>query len=385
MNICFVSQVLGPSSVALLRNVKKNRDQVFVIGSLESDDEWSLNDATIHFSSINVRYRRDSFVSKSVSAVGFFLSAIVSLVNRNFDVILFSTNPPVNVILAVIISFLKKSKIILLIYDLNNKFFGCDGNLKMVHRFWRFLFRYCHHREIMLIASGPKMISRLDCMKIIHNGYVYPSLDMVNLGKEYSDFGLNRSEKRGTKNSNSAMVAYSGNFSANHRSSDIIKLLHSIEGSAFCFEVVGFGEQFAEIEHWVSTLPSPRNIRVSSRLAWPDFISLLMSADIGVVSDCSPPGSQIPSRVFTYLACGIPVLALGRAGSDIEFLISEYEIGISIDLNDLDVIKVRDALRDLYERRDYFRDRISMAFERELSMKAQSKSVEKLIRSYGEV
>jgi glycosyltransferase involved in cell wall biosynthesis len=67
---------------------------------------------------------------------------------------------------------------------------------------------------------------------------------------------------------------------------------------------------------------------------------ILSAADVGVITRVNSEvyDPAIPAKFYEYLACGLPVIALARRGSELWRQIEEWDVGFACEPHDLDCI-----------------------------------------------
>ena len=134
------------------------------------------------------------------------------------------------------------------------------------------------------------------------------------------------------------VILYSGNFGYAHQVNLIIDLAAKINDPKIVFVLVGGGHTEAKLKERVIK----EEISNCIILPWQTVDMLphsLSSADLSIVSLSENATTlAIPSKVFNYMSVGSPVLGIAGAGSDLEKLIQDYELGKSFTAAESDQI-----------------------------------------------
>ncbi len=134
------------------------------------------------------------------------------------------------------------------------------------------------------------------------------------------------------------VVLYSGNFGYAHQVDLIIDLAAKIYDPNIVFVLVGGGHTEAKLKSRIDK----EGICNCLILPWQTVDMLpysLSSADLSIVSlSENATNLAIPSKVFNYMSVGSPILGITGAGSDLESLILDYELGKSFTAGQSDQI-----------------------------------------------
>jgi len=125
------------------------------------------------------------------------------------------------------------------------------------------------------------------------------------------------------------IVLYSGNFGIAHYISLIIDLASQINDERIMFVLIGSGPTENDIKQKIRNL----NLKNCIILPWQDAEILpysLASADLAIVTlSENALKLGIPSKLFSYLSAGAPILCITGSGSELERVILDYNIGRS--------------------------------------------------------
>jgi glycosyltransferase involved in cell wall biosynthesis len=125
------------------------------------------------------------------------------------------------------------------------------------------------------------------------------------------------------------IVLYSGNFGIAHYINLIIDLASRIVDERIMFVLIGGGPTENDIKQKIRNL----NLKNCIILPWQDPEVLpysLASADLAIVTlSENALKLGIPSKLFSYLSAGAPILCITGSGSELERVILDYNIGRS--------------------------------------------------------
>jgi glycosyltransferase involved in cell wall biosynthesis len=130
------------------------------------------------------------------------------------------------------------------------------------------------------------------------------------------------------------IVLYSGNFGSTHSMDDIMKAANLLsEERKIKFFLIGGGAQKKRIEKTIKE-KKLENVLI---LPWQPEDQLkytFSSADIGLVTLSEGIESvSIPSKTFSYLSAGVPVIAIANKVSELTKILQEKECGLQVDVD----------------------------------------------------
>ncbi len=128
------------------------------------------------------------------------------------------------------------------------------------------------------------------------------------------------------------VVLYSGNFGRYHDFTPVLDAADELqEDPRFRFLMVGGGHK----KDWVEEEAKRRglsNVEVKAFVPPEDFPHLLSAADVCLVTlEDQMEGLCVPSKFYSFLASGRPVLALMRAHGEVARVVSEEGVGRVVD------------------------------------------------------
>jgi len=178
------------------------------------------------------------------------------------------------------------------------------------------------------ILKTRKYISE-DRIKVIPN---WSSLNNIDFSKEIQNYAIKELSAQFE-----IIILYSGNMGIAQDMNTILdsaKYMKNSENVLFVF--TGNGQKVDHIKSEVNRL-NLNNVRVYDYLKNQDYIDMLRAADahvISLVEDIS--GMAVPSKTYSYMAIGRPLIAIMSEHTDIAIDIKNYELGCVINPNDID-------------------------------------------------
>ena len=190
------------------------------------------------------------------------------------------------------------------------------------------------------------------------NSQKYYSLDDIDI-----DVLMQTRLKYGI-NKNDSVFLFGGNLGKSQGIPEMvqsIKSVHDIKDARFL--IIGDG---TEKEKIIKELGKQGNVLIVDRIPQKDFDVLTCACDVGLIF--LHPGYSVPnfpSRLVSYLAAGLPVIACVDDITDVGSIIEKYGCGIS--LKNGDVEKFRKAVRFMMnkENRLFMKKKSRQLFETE--------------------
>jgi len=123
------------------------------------------------------------------------------------------------------------------------------------------------------------------------------------------------------------IVLYSGNIGQSSGVEILVEVASMIKSECIRFLIIGDGIRKAVIEKRIKEL----DLNNCMILPWQDVQVLpysLASANLAIVTlSETNSSSAIPSKLFSYMSVGAPVLGLANTDSDLSFIIKDLDIG----------------------------------------------------------
>jgi len=178
------------------------------------------------------------------------------------------------------------------------------------------------------ILNSRKYISA-DRITVIPN---WSTLDTVNSSKE-----IRNNEIKALREQFEIIVLYSGNMGIAHDMDTILgaaKQLRNNENILFIF--AGTGQKADQVKAEIDN-SRLTNVRLYGYLEGQDYIDILRVADVHVISLIGGiAGMIVPSKTYSYMSIGRPLIAIMPDHTDIAIDINNYELGCVVEANDVD-------------------------------------------------
>ena len=118
------------------------------------------------------------------------------------------------------------------------------------------------------------------------------------------------------------------------------------------FFLAGHGGKYQQVSDWAEKMP---NVRVQRFLTGDEFLNALEISDCGLVSlQPGLKGTCAPSKYYSYLCAGIPVISITEPGSYLMQEIGREEIGRAVTVHDSTALAA--AIAEVARRRELCRE-----------------------------
>lgn len=201
-----------------------------------------------------------------------------------------------------------------------------------IDRVMRFANRLVYRRASAVITIGGEMkrhmlssglASDADRIHVISNWYdgdpdEYEPADQTNKGEAFS-------------------VVYSGNMGICQDMDTILKCAEKLrDRKDIRFVFTGHGNKAADLKQEAARL-GLENVEFHGYLMGREYTEMLAHADCFVVSlEKGIEGLAVPSKTYSYLAAGRPVLSIMSEDTDISGMLAEYDCGYTLQSGDVD-------------------------------------------------
>ena len=263
-----------------------------------------------------------------------------------FDLVLYST-PPIT--FTKVIKFLKKGNPDIISYLLLKDIFpqnavdiGMFGKNSLFYRMFR-------KKEVELYKNS----DYIGCMSpanvkfvLEHNGFVDPSrVEVAPNSIEVVPDTRTTEEKTQERNAirekynlplDKPIFIYGGNLGKPQGIPFLIKCLEALKNrDDIHFVIVGDGTEFIRIQMW-TIMARPLNVSLFRRLPKEDYETLARNSDMGLIFlDYRFTIPNYPSRLLSYLAAKMPIIAATDPNTDVGSIAQENGYGYWCESNDV--------------------------------------------------
>lgn len=280
-----------------------------------------------------LQLKRGNILGRLINYFSFTFKALLHIGQiRKYEYIIVYSNPPILPLVSIMANMFYKTKIVFVSYDVYPEVAYASNTLNPDSLISRIMNILNHH----LFKRVFKVITLTDEMKyfLLKNRKELSEDKIVTIpnwahekvivaDKEaYSRFGYKE---------NQFIVSYFGNMGTCQDMDtllDAAELLKDNDDIKFLF--VGHGNKFEKIKERIET-NDLKNIQLLSFLTGKDFEQAVAISSCCVVSlEKGLKGTCAPSKYYSYLQGGKPILAIVEAGSYLEEEINKEKIGCAV-------------------------------------------------------
>lgn len=301
-----------------------------------------------------IGYSKKSILSRFITwAIFYFQTLFLIWMRYPRAHIFFVTNPPLNIFIPGLI----RNKYSFLLYDLypevlvRNKWIKPDS---IIERTWNRVNSKVFKGAEHVFTISPKM------QKTLNTKYPLARISYVPLWAGSNDFEpVDPLENEFIKDLGLAgkfLVVYSGNLGFTHDVDVLVDVAVHVRNPDIHFLIIGDGAKKDLIKNKLNDF----RLKNCSLLPFQPFNMLKYTvggADIGVVTLASgAEGLSIPSKTFTLLAAGKPILCISSRDSELAELIGRYNFGKNFTSKEiLEMASFLDEISSQKERMEFFR------------------------------
>jgi colanic acid biosynthesis glycosyl transferase WcaI len=262
---------------------------------------------------------------------------------RHYDLILVSTAPPMLPAVAALFKRLTGIPYVYVVYDLDPDRAVVLNVLRegsLVARTIRFCQRRWLHQAAKVVVLGRCMCQHLQ------SAYHLPEdrISVIPIGsnpEEIRPLPQKASAFRREQGLGDAFVVlYSGNFGRYHNFNAILDAAKEVASlaSRVQFVLVGAGAQLGSVTQRVKEEAIP-NVHLYPFVDAKDYPDLLAAADISLVTlEAGMEGLCVPSKFYSILASGRPVLGLMGKDGEVARVLVEENCGVRVDAGDANTL-----------------------------------------------
>jgi len=326
----------------------------------------------------STQFDKNVKVGRIINSVTFFSAVLFALLIRRISgPLLIVSNPPFLPLVGYILNKLKGQLYTYLVNDIYPDIAVKLGYLKptgLVRRIWDFVHRLIIAQASRVIALSESMESivmkkvdldgRMESEKfrVIHN---WVDEEFIRPIPKYENWFATQHSLQ-----DKFVVLYSGNIGLSHDLETVIAAAERLRERDIIFLFIGDGGKKRKLELLVAQngLQNVRFLPYQPREALPYSLTC---SDVSLVAlEKGIEGLSMPSKLYSILASGRPVVALVEEGSEVARIIEDAECGKRVAQNDVGALvkiidyyyKHREAVaRDGQNGRRYFEKHFTLA------------------------
>lgn len=264
----------------------------------------------------------------------FTLKFIAIILRHRYKLVLVTTNPPFCPWVLGVVNFLLNRPYIYIVYDIYPDVLARMGSLSqasIVYRMFKWLNISAMRQASAVVTLGDDMVKHLERQC----GSARPPIEVIASWADttiYRPLNKNKNPfvaEHGLEDK--FVVMYSGAFGATHDMDSILTAAESLkEYEDIVFVLIGKGTRFVETESKIVESRLPNVIL----LGWQPITvvpSSLAAADCHIVSlDALYSGISFPSKFYTSISVGAPILAVAETETDLSRIVLDEELGLTV-------------------------------------------------------
>jgi glycosyltransferase involved in cell wall biosynthesis len=320
------------------------------------------------------RFSKDNLLGRAINYITFMgqLFLRVLFTSRKDTVYLYTTNPPFLAIIGALTSLVRRHAYVMLLHDAYPHMAVWVGTIRrrgIAEKVWHLVNRLCYGRAKQSIVLCQK------ARELVSEEYkVEP--ERVHVIPNWADGSvLTRRPKPASVFAKEHdlldhfVVLYSGNLGLYYEFETIMDAAERLTDVPFRLVLIGAGGK----RSWIADQIEQRELTNTKLMPYVPFDMLpdsLSAADASLVSIAEGiEGISFPSKLYTSLAVGRPIMALSEADSELRDLIETHRVGMWCELGDADRMEanIRSMMADP-ARSDRMGERARRLFERAFTM-----------------
>lgn len=285
------------------------------------------------------RFSKDSIIGRLVNIFSFMvpLTLFHVLPKRKGRVFLYTTNPPFLGFVGGFISLVFKHKYVVLLHDSYPEIAVWLGKIKkngIIDRFWQWCNKIMYRRasQVIVLSKAAK--------ELIVNNYG-PDPDRIHVIPNWAD--PNDLTPKPKKESNFAKehglvkpftVLYSGNLGLYYEFDMILEGAKQLLEENFRLVITGAGGGKSKVEQTIKDKGLTNTILLGYT-PQEEFNDALNCCDALIVTIAKGiDGISFPSKLYTCLSVGRPIIAFSTPNSELRPIIEENDIGAWFEIDD---------------------------------------------------
>lgn len=299
------------------------------------------------------RFDKNFLPGRAVNYLTFVVPMILAMVfkSRRDTVYLYTTNPPFLGAIGAFVTLFRKHTYVTLLHDAHPQLGVWVGTFRqgsMIERFWTWLNqrKYNRSRETIVLCKAAK--------KLVHETYNVPE-DHIHVIPNWADgedlHPIEKAESSLAREHgllDDFVLLYSGNMGLYYEFETVLDAAERLRDAPFRLVLVGGGGK----KKWIEDEIQRRNLTNAVTLPYQPFDRLnesLNACDASLVTIAKGiEGISFPSKLYTSLAVGKPIVGLSEPGSELREIIERNGCGIWTELGDADGLaaKITELIAD---------------------------------------
>lgn len=306
---------------------------------------------------VNLRLDKSKKLGRTINYLGYFLKTLIKVLFSDGSdkyVYLIVSNPPFLPLVGVLNSVFRKGKFVHLLYDIHPEqavamnYLSKDSLLvRLWHRVNNIIYRNSAYIIVLCRQMKEYIETRLQAtgldaesykkIKIIHN---WADGDYIKPFDESSNRFIKENNLE-----NKFLINYSGTLGVNQKFESLFAAADKLRDDNCVFIFIGDGVKKKSMQEQAQlmNLKNMEFFPYQEKCILPEALS---ASHLSVVHlEREIEGLAMPSKLYTILASGRPILALCRSGTDLAEIVKEAECGFVCQHSEVD--KIVEAIRYL--------------------------------------
>ncbi|MPQ43507.1 glycosyltransferase family 4 protein [Clostridium tarantellae] len=284
---------------------------------------------------------RDSKFGRLINYIIFTLGVFLNLLfKKNYDKVLFVSNPPLVSYVGYLIKKLRGKRYVYLVHDVYPDVAEKLGIIKkgsIISNLMNYMNRKIYLNSERIIALGKDM-KNIIVSKGISEGKISIITNWADSKINFEKIACKEVYKK-YNIENSFNIVYTGNISKVHDIDTIIKVAQRLKNNKdIKFLFIGNGNRKEYIKE-LKLKENLKNIELRDYVFGEEYNNLLNCASIFISTlQKGIEGLGVPSKTYTYMAVGKPIIAIMSKESEVGNMVNKYTLGKQFSNNDVDGI-----------------------------------------------
>ncbi|QKK06878.1 MAG: glycosyltransferase family 4 protein [Planctomycetota bacterium] len=299
------------------------------------------------------RFDKNFLPGRVINYLTFVVPMILSMLfrSRRDTVYLYTTNPPFLGAIGAFVRLFREHHYVTLLHDAHPQLGVWVGTFKrgsLIERLWTWLNRrkYNRSRETIVLCKAAK--------KLVHETYEVPE-DHIHVIPNWADGeDLSPMDKADSSVArehglvDDFVLLYSGNMGLYYEFETVLAAAELLRDEPFKLVLVGGGGK----KKWIEDEIARRKLTNTVTLPYQPFEKLnesLNACDASLVTIAKGiEGISFPSKLYTSLAVGKPIVGLSESWSELREIVERNDCGIWCELGDAERLasKLRELIAD---------------------------------------
>ncbi|MFZ7133070.1 MAG: glycosyltransferase family 4 protein [Eubacteriales bacterium] len=306
-----------------------------------------------------IQMKRSNFLGRLINYFSFTVSVLTRFISiRNYKSIIVYSNPPVLPMIASLANRIFGTKIIFVSYDIYPEI-AIRTNIitesSIICKTMRFINRslYKNVTKVVALSNDMKKFLLTNRSQLTENQITvipnwFEDRPIKNIEKSYSNLLFEN-----IKAKEKLVISYFGNMGTAQDLKTLIEAMKILkDDTKVIFIFAGHGNKLPLVKEVVQK-EEIKNVFIYDFLRGEDFQDALNISDVFVVSlEAGLTGLAVPSKTYSYLMAGKPIISIMSKDADISEDLIDNEAGYSTEVGDVSsLISAINALKNDQEKR----------------------------------